>query len=125
MIEFKRNNYFAGYWFIAGDGVDWLAAVWREAGAKDWVLRYRFRYHNDEPPKGHEEFVVQGATEDDIVTDINDLAAHIASDYGGEVRFVPVHGHGGDALAVFAVQPWVRAWRVGGQVRFLARGGPQ
>lgn len=45
-IEIIRGRYFAKIWFLGGDGMDFLAALYRDAPGP-FKLTYRFRYHAD------------------------------------------------------------------------------
>jgi hypothetical protein len=47
MVEFKKTNYFIGFWFVGGKGQDWFACAYREQGEINWHLVHRFRYDND------------------------------------------------------------------------------
>src|ERR1017187_5033105 len=44
MVEFKKTNYFVGFWFVGGKDQDWFACVYREQGQTNWDLVHRFRY---------------------------------------------------------------------------------
>jgi hypothetical protein len=43
MVEFKKSNYFIGFWFVGGRDQDRFASVYREEGQIDWHLVHRFR----------------------------------------------------------------------------------
>ena len=47
MIEFKKDRYFIGVWFIGDGKKDWMAALWRDEPDPEgqWTLQYRFRYY--------------------------------------------------------------------------------
>jgi hypothetical protein len=30
MVEFKKENYFVGFWFVGGPDRDWFACVYRD-----------------------------------------------------------------------------------------------
>lgn len=48
----QRSTHLYGFWFIAGDGRDWLAAL--ELVDDKWTLTYRFRYHSPESTSPHD-----------------------------------------------------------------------
>lgn len=46
-IEIKENRYFVAFWCVPGENMDYLAALYRDRGERDWQLVYRFRYYRD------------------------------------------------------------------------------
>lgn len=46
-IEIKQGRYFLGMWFLRGDGLDFLASVFRDSGQAFRCI-YRFRYYKDD-----------------------------------------------------------------------------
>ena len=50
LVEFKPGRYVACIAFISGrEPRDWLATLYRDAGA-NWIVGYRFRYYADGDP---------------------------------------------------------------------------
>jgi hypothetical protein len=47
MISLTEYTYVLGFWYVQGEGCDWLAAVTREPN-EPFVMRYRFRYYVDD-----------------------------------------------------------------------------
>ncbi len=62
-IEFTPDQWYLGLWWVGHhdatpveDRVDWLGGVWRAGqGGADWILHYRFRYHNSPEPFGDDK----------------------------------------------------------------------
>ena len=116
MVEFKKENYFVGFWFVGGTDRDWLACVWREQGQADWRLVHRFRYHSGQSSdpfdgkdrKSFHEAGADGTKKDEgqIVEDMGKLAKVVGLGLGAEPQFVPVRGDGDKALFELAMQPW-------------------
>lgn len=116
MVEFKKENYFIGFWFVGGSDRDWLACVYKEEGQTNWHLVHRFRYHNSESTdpfdgKDKKNFYQSSADgkekdEKQIIDDMNKLAAVVGLQFGVKPEFVDVHGDGDRALFRLAMQPW-------------------
>lgn len=47
IIEIKAGRYFSVMYFVPGDKVDWMLALWRDPTVDDgrWHIVYRFRYY--------------------------------------------------------------------------------
>lgn|GEM_PF-2890071 len=48
ILDIVEGRYFLAVWFVAGAGMDFLGAVFRDAGEKRFHLKYRFRYYRDD-----------------------------------------------------------------------------
>ena len=116
MVEFKKTNYFIGFWFVGGTDKDWLACVYREEGQTNWILVHRFRYHNaasadpfdNKDKKNFYQNTVDGAKKDEkqIIQDMSKLADVVGLQFGVKPEFVDIHGDGDRALFRLAMQPW-------------------
>ena len=121
MVEFKTTNYFVGFWFVGGKGQDWFACVYREQGQTNWHLVHRFRYHDDastdpfdaKDKKSYHDASVDGNAKDEnqIIEDVNKLAAVIGMRFEAKPEFVTVNGDGDRALFRLAMQSWAHVKR--------------
>lgn len=113
---FTDSDYILGVWFVAGSGVDWFCAIWKEDDG--WAGHYRFRYESqisdpviNTPFSGLDEkswyrLVISERKEDAIVKDITDVADEIAQKWDSAVEFVPVRGNGTALLEALDSRPW-------------------
>lgn len=47
MIDFTKIEYVLAFWFVSWKAGNWLCFVYREKGASDWTMTYRWRYYAD------------------------------------------------------------------------------
>jgi hypothetical protein len=49
---YSANDWVYGIWFIAGDGVDWMATLFNDGDR--WIFEHRLRYYDPESTDPHD-----------------------------------------------------------------------
>lgn len=115
-----EQSYVEAAWFVAGDAMDWMAMVYRDAADAPWKARYRFRYHHPDtvgiaPHPGDRfsiyDMVPKGADDPDarlrMVGAMDAVAFSLASQWRSQAHRVLVQGDQEEFFRKWSQMPFV------------------
>ena len=114
-VNVTDNTYVAKIWFIAWDGSDWMATLYKEVLDAKWTLSYRFRYYKPDPlqdpftdddEKSGYTATMTG-TEAEMIAACDDIARMMVDARGGVLDEVVIGEVGSKALTTaLSGRPW-------------------
>lgn len=118
MIDFTTIEYCLAIWYVKGPRFDWMCAVFRERGERQWTMTYRFRYYSGsgDPFDGSDTKNWYGCKSDkpeqELLHDVDLVAGDLAGKLGVDVDRVDVRGGQAEFFAAAGGRPWLHVSRV-------------